>query len=89
MPVFPICVYLQASDEKQSDNTTLLVNIGDDNDNSPVFLHQSYHISIPELTPAQHSIASITATDADAGQNANITYTMIGTQAFHINSTTG
>jgi hypothetical protein len=41
------------------------------------------------LTPPHVPVITVNATDADSGDNAVITYTMLPMEGFQINSTTG
>lgn len=58
-----------------ADNTTginVFITVEDANDNSPVFAKQFvYETSISEATPLKHSIARLTATDADLQSSPN------------------
>ncbi|KAG7212572.1 hypothetical protein KM043_012871 [Ampulex compressa] len=93
-------VILSASDQatpqsaRKSANATLVVRILDDNDNYPQFTERTYSVSIPENLDytANPVIARISATDADAGNNAAVKYAIIGgnTQnTFSIDSPSG
>ncbi|XP_035870595.1 protocadherin beta-4 [Phyllostomus discolor] len=63
---------------KTQHNITVLVS--DVNDNAPAFTQTSYTLFIPENnSPAMH-IGSVSATDRDAGANAQITYSLLQPQ---------
>ncbi|XP_028384754.1 protocadherin beta-14-like [Phyllostomus discolor] len=63
---------------KTEHNITVLVS--DVNDNAPAFTQTSYTLFIPENnSPALH-IGSVSATDRDAGANAQITYSLLQPQ---------
>ena len=66
------------------------VSVIDVNDNSPQFLNNSYTVRLREGTVAQN-ILSVSASDADVGENAVITYHIFGTaeQFFKMNPTSG
>uniref|UniRef100_A0A9J7YNE8 Protocadherin-15 n=1 Tax=Cyprinus carpio carpio TaxID=630221 RepID=A0A9J7YNE8_CYPCA len=69
---------------------TLLVEVTDINDNSPVFSQPIYTISIPENTPAGTVILRLSAVDADLV--SNVTYrikTEEARQLFAVNRLTG
>ena len=53
------------------------INIGDVNDNSPVFGNSSYHSKVNESTPTTESLLQVSATDRDLGSNAEIAYTIV------------
>ncbi|XP_045685569.1 protocadherin beta-7 [Phyllostomus hastatus] len=63
---------------KTQHNITLLVS--DINDNAPAFTQTSYSLFIPENnSPALH-MGSVSATDRDAGANAQVTYSLLQPQ---------
>ncbi|KAI7805139.1 putative protocadherin-related 15a [Triplophysa rosa] len=69
---------------------TLLVEVTDINDNSPVFSQATYMVSVPENTPARTVILRIAAVDADLV--SNVTYrikTEAARQLFAVNRLTG
>ncbi|XP_062598426.1 protein dachsous-like [Saccostrea cucullata] len=84
-------VGLTVNDTKYSAQTTLNVNVKDENDNHPVFLQQSYKADILEFTGSGVKILTVNATDADTGVNAVITYNLIvnPTGGFYIDPNTG
>ena len=60
---------------KTQHNITVLVS--DVNDNAPTFTQTSYTLSVRENnSPALH-IGSVSATDSDAGANAQVTYSLL------------
>ena len=50
------------------------ITIGDENDNKPVFSPTFYNSEIPYNDDCQLTVTTLTATDADAGINADVTY---------------
>ncbi|XP_046690042.1 protocadherin-15a isoform X6 [Silurus meridionalis] len=69
---------------------TLLVQMLDINDNSPVFSQPFYHVNVPENTPARTVILHLNATDEDL--ISNITYrirTEEARQLFAVDRVTG
>ena len=76
----------------KSSVTEEYVYIGDVNDNSPYFTGQLFNASIMENSPPDTQIIKIVANDADEGDNANITYTLVEgphSQYIGINAITG
>ncbi|XP_078684144.1 protein dachsous-like [Branchiostoma floridae x Branchiostoma belcheri] len=69
-------ITIVASDELHTDQTNVEINVLDENDNPPVFDQQTYQVDIAEMVPPHYSVATVTATDRDAGRNAEITYSM-------------
>lgn len=59
------------------DTATVVVNVLDVNDNSPVFKDITYHVDLPENGENQ-VIHSVLATDRDSGPNGQISYSIIG-----------
>ena len=53
---------------------TFRITVVDVNDHTPVFSNSSYSARVDELTPAGTDILNVTATDADTGNNAWISY---------------
>ncbi|KAM5214055.1 protocadherin beta-10 [Hipposideros larvatus] len=67
---------------KTQHNITVLVS--DVNDNAPAFTQTSYTLFVRENnSPALH-IGSVSATDADAGANAQVTYSLLPPQDPHL-----
>ena len=56
--------------------TAVTINIGDVNDNDPIMSQDSYSASVSESADTSTIILTVVATDADAGVNADITYTI-------------
>ncbi|XP_012943596.1 protocadherin Fat 4 [Aplysia californica] len=59
-----------------SATTTVTVTINDVNDNSPVFTQTFYNTEIAYTGSCDSSITQVTATDADSGDNARISYSL-------------
>ncbi|CAL1540134.1 unnamed protein product [Lymnaea stagnalis] len=71
--------------------TTVLVNVLDENDNSPVFDKSVYKKNVLEDVKPGTTVLTVTATDPDLGQNGLVTYSL-GNETdgyFQINCTTG
>ena len=76
----------------QSASATVLVLVGDVNDNPPTLSQERYSTSITENSPAGTRVLLITATDADTPPNAMMTFTLapgVDSRPFQLNSTTG
>ncbi|XP_027761217.1 protocadherin gamma-B5-like [Empidonax traillii] len=65
---------LDGGDPPRSGTAQLWINVTDANDNPPVFAQGQYHTSLREDTPPGSTVLNISASDADAGTNAHITY---------------
>nr|CAB3244827.1 protocadherin Fat 1 [Phallusia mammillata] len=64
------------SDTPLSSECTVVVEIVDVNDNSPVFASPSHQVSIPEDAEEGRVIVSVKATDRDSGAAGNVTYSL-------------
>ncbi|XP_064018295.1 protocadherin gamma-B5-like [Pogoniulus pusillus] len=65
---------LDGGDPPRSGTAQLFINITDVNDNPPVFAHDRYRVSLREDAPLGSMVLNVSATDADYGTNARITY---------------
>ncbi|XP_070819262.1 protocadherin gamma-A11-like isoform X34 [Chaetodon trifascialis] len=59
---------------QRSGTATIHVTVLDANDNAPVFSQAVYKASLPENAPSDTEVVTVSATDADAGPNGDITY---------------
>ncbi|KAK2163196.1 hypothetical protein LSH36_84g09039 [Paralvinella palmiformis] len=69
-------VKVTADDGEQSSFTVVDVEVTDVNDEKPVFSEPWYYFDIAEDTPLSSVIGQISASDADFGDNADITYSI-------------
>uniref|UniRef100_A0A8C6QP49 Protocadherin 11 X-linked n=1 Tax=Nannospalax galili TaxID=1026970 RepID=A0A8C6QP49_NANGA len=72
-------------------SSMLLIKVKDENDNAPVFTQSFISLSVPENNSPGAQITKISATDADSGRNAEISY-MLGFDApseFNLDHRTG
>ncbi|NXX50491.1 PCDGE protein, partial [Tricholaema leucomelas] len=72
-----LCLVLTAldgGDPPRSGTAQLCINVTDANDNPPVFSQDRYRVSLREDAPPGSMVLNVSATDADAGINALITY---------------
>ncbi|KAM6056391.1 protocadherin gamma-B5-like isoform 3-T3 [Chlamydotis macqueenii] len=58
----------------RSGTAQLCINVTDANDNPPVFAQERYLASLREDAPPGSTVLNVSASDADAGSNARITY---------------
>ncbi|XP_054024584.1 protocadherin gamma-B5-like [Dryobates pubescens] len=65
---------LDGGDPPRSGTAQLFINVTDANDNAPVFAQDRYRVNLREDLPPGSMVLNISATDADAGSNARITY---------------
>ncbi|XP_074128198.1 cadherin EGF LAG seven-pass G-type receptor 1 isoform X2 [Sminthopsis crassicaudata] len=65
-----------ASDGTRSHTAQVFINVTDANTHRPVFQSSHYTVSVREDKPVGTSIATISATDEDTGENARITYVL-------------
>ncbi|NXM13476.1 PCDG7 protein, partial [Ploceus nigricollis] len=69
-----ILTALDGGDPPRTGTAQLWINVTDANDNPPVFAQDRYRVSLREDTPPGSTVLNISASDADAGANARITY---------------
>lgn len=73
----------------------MVINIVDENDNTPRFQEGVYITSIKENIPSHSDVYTVNATDADSGDNGKVVYVLAGgnvdniQDTFNINSVTG
>ncbi|XP_054424270.1 protocadherin gamma-B2 isoform X12 [Pteronotus mesoamericanus] len=60
-----------------SSSTTITLQIGDVNDNAPVFQQSAYLVHVPENNPPGASIAQVSASDPDLGPNGHVSYSIV------------
>ncbi|XP_068963504.1 protocadherin beta-2-like [Petaurus breviceps papuanus] len=60
----------------RSGTAKVLVLVMDINDNAPVFSQSRYDVHIPENSPIDSIVATVSAKDLDAGNNAEISYSL-------------
>ncbi|NXC10583.1 PCDGE protein, partial [Orthonyx spaldingii] len=65
---------LDGGDPPRSGTAQLWINVTDANDNPPVFAQDRYRVSLREDAPPGSIVMNVSASDADAGSNARITY---------------
>ncbi|XP_001377582.1 protocadherin beta-16-like [Monodelphis domestica] len=78
----------------KSGTAQIRVLVVDINDNSPVFAQSQYEVQIPEDSPIDSLVVTVSATDLDTGSNGEISYLLIQsseeiTQTFKINPLSG
>ena len=78
-----------ATDGMYNTTFTLIVNITDENDNSPVFVEDIYTITVMENITIRSNILTVSATDDDSGINSVIIYSIATNLPFAINETSG
>ncbi|XP_068723113.1 protocadherin Fat 4-like isoform X1 [Montipora capricornis] len=64
--------------------TQVHIEVGDINDNDPVFDPVNYTVSVYENSPVGTPLLNVTAADADTGQNARITYSVTGGDPYSV-----
>ncbi|NXS79346.1 PCDGH protein, partial [Erpornis zantholeuca] len=67
---------LDGGDPPRTGTAQLWINVTDANDNPPVFAQDRYRVSLREDTPPGSTVLNVSASDADAGTNARITYSL-------------
>ena len=59
-----------------STSTTVTVDVLDENDNAPEFMHSETKISVLETLPIGSQLVTFQATDADLGTNSEVTFSI-------------
>ncbi|XP_053284251.1 protocadherin gamma-A12 isoform X9 [Pleuronectes platessa] len=65
---------LDGGSPQRSGTVVIHVNVLDANDNAPVFSQALYKASLPENSPLDTVVVTVSATDADEGVNGDVTY---------------
>ncbi|XP_034149339.1 protocadherin gamma-A12-like [Esox lucius] len=63
---------------RRSGTAIIHVTVLDANDNIPVFSQTAYKVSLPENSPLDTVVVTVSATDADEGQNGEVIYDFSG-----------
>ncbi|XP_075902605.1 protocadherin gamma-A11-like isoform X47 [Nelusetta ayraudi] len=69
-----ILTALDGGSPQRSGTVVIHVTVLDANDNAPVFSQAVYKASLPENSPLDTVIVTVSATDADEGVNGDVTY---------------
>lgn len=73
-----ITLTVQASDGGSGIDTAIVkITVRDANNNIPVFQKERYIASVPEASPPGTLVEQVSATDADTGANAHVTYRIL------------
>ncbi|EHB18095.1 Protocadherin-7 [Heterocephalus glaber] len=71
-----VIVAVDSGSPSLSSNNSLVVKVGDTNDNPPVFGQSVVEVYFPENNIPGQRVATVLATDADSGKNAEIAYSL-------------
>uniref|UniRef100_A0A663LQZ6 Cadherin domain-containing protein n=1 Tax=Athene cunicularia TaxID=194338 RepID=A0A663LQZ6_ATHCN len=75
---------------RQNASTSVIVNVLDENDNSPMFVRESYFFELEENPIPWGVVGTITAVDKDSGRNGQLSYFLLSDgKYFKMNSNTG
>ncbi|XP_033920339.1 protocadherin-23 [Melopsittacus undulatus] len=75
---------------RQNASTSVIVNVLDENDNPPMFTHESYFFEMEENPVPRGVVGTITAVDKDSGRNGQLSYFLLSDgKYFKMNSNTG
>uniref|UniRef100_H2ZZL6 Protocadherin-16 n=1 Tax=Latimeria chalumnae TaxID=7897 RepID=H2ZZL6_LATCH len=82
---------IKTSDSVHETEASLKIRVLDINDNPPRFSQDLYQISLPELTPVDAYVLTVSATDPDSNLNGNISYRILSSasKGFNINPKNG
>ncbi len=83
-------VQVSITDGTNRDEASVLVEVLDINDNSPVFENHPATVEVPEDHTVGDEVTSVTATDADSEFNGEVRYTLLGgVGRFNVDQETG
>ncbi|XP_017555118.1 protocadherin-7b isoform X2 [Pygocentrus nattereri] len=71
-----VIVAVDSGSPSLSSNNSLIVKVGDMNDNPPIFTKSTVEVSFPENNAPGERVATVVALDADSGKNAEISYSL-------------
>ncbi|XP_069925708.1 protocadherin-7 isoform X5 [Oryctolagus cuniculus] len=71
-----VIVAVDSGSPSLSSNNSLIVKVGDTNDNPPVFGQSVVEVYFPENNVPGERVATVLATDADSGKNAEVAYSL-------------
>lgn len=87
---FRALVSTESENLRQNASTSVIVNILDANDNSPMFMRESYFFEMEENPVPRGVIGTVTAVDKDSGRNGQLSYFLLNDgKYFKMNSNTG
>ena len=67
-----------------SSNLSVIIVIDDVNDNSPLFDHAAYEVTLDVTVPVNSFVVRVSARDADSGENGRVSYRFaVRTQVYH------
>ncbi|CAB1416717.1 unnamed protein product [Pleuronectes platessa] len=77
--------------ERFSATADIVINLLDTNDNAPKFTSEYYIVRVPENSPGDSSVVSVTANDPDSGPWGEVKYTIYGSGSdlFYIHRLSG
>lgn len=81
-----------AVENRLSANTTIIIDVLDENDNEPTFTQTNTQIAVNETTPVETELIQFRASDSDLGMNSQITFSITAgnrRDTFHIDPITG
>ncbi|XP_077445926.1 protocadherin-7b isoform X3 [Stigmatopora argus] len=71
-----VIVAVDSGSPSLASNNSLLVKVGDTNDNAPIFERNVVEVSFPENNAPGERVTTVAAGDADSGKNAEISYSL-------------
>ncbi|TKS92901.1 Protocadherin-7 Brain-heart protocadherin [Collichthys lucidus] len=75
-PASEMEVAVDSGSPSLASNNSLIVKVGDTNDNPPVFSKNVVEVSFPENNAPGERVTTVAAIDADSGKNAEIAYSL-------------
>ncbi|NXY89740.1 PCD23 protein, partial [Alcedo cyanopectus] len=74
----------------RSSTVSVVVHVGDVNDNNPIFLQNPVMAFVPPETPVNQAVAAVRAEDEDLGSNGAVVFSLVTAEAaFRVDAQTG
>ncbi|XP_075948816.1 protocadherin-7b isoform X3 [Anarhichas minor] len=71
-----VIVAVDSGSPSLASNNSVIVKVGDTNDNPPIFSQNVVEVSFPENNAPGERVTTVAAIDADSGKNAEIAYSL-------------
>ena len=82
--LYTVEVMASNPDGQQSTTTRTFISITDENDNPPIFNDTVYFGNVTEHAPGGSAILTVTASDADSGDNGRIVFSIVSGNFFNL-----
>jgi hypothetical protein len=73
----------------KTSTSSIIIKVKDENDNRPEFSQNTYVVPVRENNAIGDPLIQLSATDRDTGQNANVTYSVVDSNAVYVEAISG